>query len=365
MKKLEHLIKESLLKEMSLTPGSDINEIMMGYYLANSSWGNFGNASDAKNTLNARRKVVDQTVYKDQLGRAKVMAQEVQRWASVNGYEDPIQKVWWTARPGMLTQIIGRPIDSKMNPTDILLDFGDGKYLGLSAKSTGKKSGDIGFKNPGMGTLGKMLGIDFPSFISELEQKIVTKYKLPAGLKVRKIFIRENPKIQQRTVEAGTQMLNILRDVLLKKYLKMSQEDLRKHILTQWLNASQVDPYYVKVTGRGEGGKYSAGVYDPINNEKMKALENGKIIVAPAGNDTVSVKADNQRILKIRFKFDSEKLASSIKLSGDPWSGEESIDEENWFRKQTRRFEEKQIDDYKPGDAPIPHYTEQEPFTHI
>ena len=38
----------------------------------------------------------------------------------------------------------------KKNPTDVLVEFTKGGFLGLSAKSTSGK-GDIGFKNPGVG----------------------------------------------------------------------------------------------------------------------------------------------------------------------------------------------------------------------
>ena len=41
--------------------------------------------------------------------------------------------------------------------------------------------------------------------------------------------------------------------------------------------------------------------------------------VEEVGNDSVGVKAGSKKILKMRFKFESEKLASSLKMSGDPW----------------------------------------------
>ena len=37
------------------------------------------------------------------------------------------------------------------------------------------------------------------------------------------------------------------------------------------------------------------------------------------GNESIGVKAGNKKILKMRFKYESEKLASSMKMSGDPW----------------------------------------------
>ena len=37
------------------------------------------------------------------------------------------------------------------------------------------------------------------------------------------------------------------------------------------------------------------------------------------GNDSVGVTANSTKILKMRFKFESTQLASSAKMSGDPW----------------------------------------------
>jgi len=37
------------------------------------------------------------------------------------------------------------------------------------------------------------------------------------------------------------------------------------------------------------------------------------------GNESIGVSAGGKKIMKMRFKFESEKMASSVKLSGDPW----------------------------------------------
>jgi len=307
------------MQEVSNTIGADINEIMMGFFLAGSSWSKFGNGADAKKAVEERKKMVKPEIFDDQVGRAKAMASAVLSWGKQNGYKEGIKKVWWTARPGILSQAVGRPIDSRTNPTDILLDFGGGKFLGVSAKST-KGSGDIGFKNPGLGTMSKNLGVDFASIIQDIDAKIIKKFKLPAGIKARKAFIRSDAAIQQKTIEGGTKVLNILRDALLSHFKTMDQKSLRKHIITNWLDAEGTDPYYIKVTGHGSGGNFTADVNDPINNDKFKLLSNGKIDVMAVGNDSVGITADGKKMLKMRFKYESEKMASSIKLSGDPWS---------------------------------------------
>jgi hypothetical protein len=84
------------------------------------------------------------------------------------------------------------------------------------------------------------------------------------------------------------------------------------------MDAGQIFPPYIKVTGFGNKPPYTAKVTDPLDNEKLDALSK-PIKFEKIGNDSVGVKAGNIRIMKMRIKFESEKLASSVKLSGDPW----------------------------------------------
>jgi hypothetical protein len=58
---------------------------------------------------------------------------------------------------------------------------------------------------------------------------------------------------------------------------------------------------------------------DPTDNEKLKALSSYEIKLEKVGNESIGVSAGTKKIMKIRFKFESEKMASSVKLSGDPW----------------------------------------------
>jgi hypothetical protein len=129
-------------------------------------------------------------------------------------------------------------------------------------------------------------------------------------------------------------MLTTLRDVLLAHLEEMNKknpDDVRKHILSQWMDAGDLYPVYVKVTGRGTAAKgYNASASDPNKNEQFKALmaaDSFDFHKAGAGDDWeatigVKAKATNMKptnILKMRFKFESEKLASSLKMSGDPY----------------------------------------------
>ena len=102
------------------------------------------------------------------------------------------------------------------------------------------------------------------------------------------------------------------------------------------MDAGDLYPVYVKVTGRGTAAKgYNASASDPNKNEQFKALmaadsfrfhttnTTSKRVKNNDWEATIGVEAvaagKATRILKMRFKFESEKLASSLKMSGDPY----------------------------------------------
>ena len=314
-------IKEDELYEQQNTLAADVNEIYLGYYALGGTWKGFMNAKEAEEAIKVRSSQLSPEVMEDQKERAKVMAVESLKWAAANGYEGSLQKAWWTARPGILAKAVGYEVDSRRNPTDTLFEFSDGSFLGISAKST-KGSGDIGFKNPGIGSLSKAIGVDLMSFVMKKEQDIIKKHGLPASTKERKLFIRANPKLREKTIKVGIEVLGTLRNALYDHFKKTFNKDtFEKHIKEMWLDASGADPYYIKVTGHGTAGNYTASIHDPVNNDKLKALSSEKISMTPVGNDSIGVSAGGAKIMKMRFKYESEKLASTIKLSGDPWAG--------------------------------------------
>lgn len=296
---------------------SDINEIQAGYFLAEKKWYD----EEARKQFNTRVKQASVDEVADAIGKAEVMAKEFLSWAKINGYSGKVKNVWWTARPGSMSSAVGRDVDQRKNPTDILVKFTNGPsdgFLGLSAKAT-KTKGDIGFKNPGVGTVDKSLGLNLAELYDKKLQDTINKFKLPRGASERKIYIRSNTGIKTKTEEIGSKLLSELRDVLLTRILKMKQPDLLRYLISDWMDAEILYPPYVKVTGQGNKPPYRAVVMDPTDNEKLKALQKYKITLEKVGNDSIGVKAGTKKIMKIRFKFESEKMASSMKLSGDPW----------------------------------------------
>lgn len=296
---------------------SDINEIYTGFVLAGDKW--FDPAAKLQYDQRVKQAKPDEVA--DAEGKARAMAGEFVKWAKANGYKGFINKVWWTARPNSMTSAVGEFVDQKKNPTDILVKFNDGPakgFLGLSAKATQGK-GDIGFKNPGIGTVDNSLGLTFANQYKLLLENTIEKYKLPNSAGERKIYIRNNPTVKKDTEEIGVNMMADMRDKLLQRLQQFNQKELFKYLLTDWMDAEVLFPPYIKVTGQGRKAPYTATVMDPVKNDKLDALSKYPITLEKVGNESIGVKAGEKKIMKIRFKFESEKMASSLKLSGDPW----------------------------------------------
>jgi|10_taG_2_1085330.scaffolds.fasta_scaffold43163_2 hypothetical protein len=315
------------------TLGSDVNEILLGYYSGGGNWSIYGSQqNEAIQALEMRKSQINPENYKDQDGRAQAQAEAALNWASANGFEGDVEQVWWTARPGILSKAVETDVDSRKNPTDILLKFSNDAFLGLSAKST-KGGGDIGFKNPGIGRLGKDLGVDLVGATKKIYQDNLTSLswggeKTTRGRKQYLKNIAAGRKMGSvpelvSYYKGGTNVLSRLRDLLYDYYLEMDLDDLKEHFLDEWIDAKDRFPYYIKVTGRGTNGNYSASVVDSINNDTVKSISSEPIELEKIGTNSIGVWAgegsESAKLFKIRFKWESAPLASSIKMSGDPF----------------------------------------------
>jgi hypothetical protein len=320
-------IMEGVLGESRNTLGADVNEILLALIASDSLGGDtskFINYEEAFQTINQRKTQLTAAQKSAELEiqsqRAIKMFEEIEDWRQENGFEGEITKVWWTARPNVLVSAV--PAAELGNPSDVLYEINGTEYLGISAKSTKTKQ-KIGFKNHGVGWLVEELGLNIDKINKSVENFIVGN-KLSRTAAMRKKFLRapENKDIRIAAEKHADQIVNQLRDILLERLKELPVAELRAHLYTHWLDASPtVYPYYVQSTGYGMPGKsYGAMIMDPINNEKYKSLMGEDVEIVPVGTNSIGIKSVNgTKIMKIRFKYADQKLASSLKLSGDPW----------------------------------------------
>ena len=297
------------------TLGADINEIYLTYLLNNNSFPD----RITSQQFEKRSKAVPEEVVGWQKGRAEAMYKKFNEFLSIRQYGTPVQS-FWTARPGFsFESVVGFKVNQRLNPTDVLVRLSTGKFYGISAKST--KSGGAGLKNPGVGTIDRYLGTNLSAIDQKYSNLIIEKYDLPEGKDARKQFLNANPGVKKKVYENySSKALNELRNNYLSVLNSLSQQKIIDFLVTEWLNEDSeiLKLPYVKITGSGTR-IYTANLYDPITNAKSRYLVKGPIIFSPVGNDAVGVTAANQRILKMRFKYASTQLASSLKMSGDPW----------------------------------------------
>ena len=155
-----------------------------------------------------------------------------------------------------------------------------------------------------------------PNFAQDAVDTLMKNYpNLSTAASKRKAEIRADDGIGKASEYLGTAVLNKIRDDLFKKLNGMREKDLVDYIINDWMDATAVYPRYIKITGMRVGAK----VEDPLSNSKLSKLMLGNIKLVKVGNDSVGIMADGNRIMKMRAKYESQKLASTIKFSGDPW----------------------------------------------
>ena len=74
----------------------------------------------------------------------------------------------------------------------------------------------------------------------------------------------------------------------------------------------------LKGTGMGSA-PYTAKVSDVNQNPLYKALQTGTIAFEPIAGGTIGVKANNDKIMTIRAKWESAPLTTSIKTDAKDW----------------------------------------------
>lgn len=300
------------------TLGADINELSLGYFLNNEKW--YDVKSGAERTFKQRKSQVTPQEFQAQVSRARVMADEVKKLLKTRFNNAKIVNVFWTARMGSLADATGnKDINQRQNPTDILLQLNQNRWLGLSAKSTGGKT-DIGFKNPGLGTIETALGITLKPIPDKAVAEMVKRFKLPASTSSRKQAIRAKSVLVEQANIQGEKVLTGIRDAIFKKMSTMTNAQLKEYVITYWMDATTgMFPPYVKVTGFGSKEPFTAKIDDPLSNSKMKHLNEMKIKIEKVGATAIGIQAGTYKIMKQRVKWESQQMASSIKFSGEPW----------------------------------------------
>lgn len=291
------------------TFGANVNELALARELAGGFENVDGFGDSAEENFNKSAEVIGDQEAGDRNRMGAEMAAATKEWAQSNGFTAPIKKVHWTARPGSLAAASGiENIDQRKNPSDVVIEFEDGKRLGVSAKSSTKSSKSLTFKNSGSGTVAKTF--NNPK-INEVVQQMSDKFASDNGIpdRGRKQFIRSNPELKTKADAEGTKVLSAARDELLNTFNGLSKEEAGRALKNAFLDTENQGLQYIKVTGRNNG---NTTITDPLNNKVSKALDRSNLSFSPTGSGSIQV-TDNEtgeKLFKVRAKWESQKLAS-------------------------------------------------------
>jgi hypothetical protein len=306
-----------------------VNEIMIGYYMLGApgigSWSGYVNPDFSRSKLTEIKKKIPATEYKIREDRAKAQAGEIRKWISSAPhnvtYGGGVKQVLWTIdqgqAPGILARATGKPT-SKGNPADLLLGFGNGAFLGISAKSgTEKHEKQITLNSPGLKTVDKELGTTIEQTVNDMEHKAIKDYNLPEKKTEMKPYLRqeENIFLQQATIDEGKQIIRYARDKVLEVMSKMDQDTVKKLITRLWLKMGDfivIHPYYIKVTAIGESSNIKVNITDPVKNSKLYELYNGQVTFQSGGDSSITVLVNNKPYFNIFSKYRSEKIATTL-----------------------------------------------------
>lgn len=249
------------------------------------------------------------------------MASEVISWAKSNGYSGKVKNVWWTARPGILSDVLKRKV--KNNPSDILIEFTSGPsngMLGISAKSLSKNSEQTTVKNIGYKAIENALGCEIKPIIDKYGRKLEKQFGISGTLDERKQAIRAEDEIKEQACLYAHKAYKEVRDHLVITMKETSMEQLVAYLISDWLNAEKTYPPYIRVTGMQSKTSYRATIENPLKNPKIKALKTEKKVkVESIGNCTVGLRTKITNILKIYPKFQSQPFGSGFLLLGRPY----------------------------------------------
>ena len=311
------------------TLGADINEIYLTFLLNGNSYPD--NITQTKyaervKTLSDQNKTSEIT---DQQGRAVAQYNKFVEFLKDKNMGTPTE-AWWTARAGFsFNSVVGFSVDQRKNPTDVLVKTSKGIFYGISAKST--KTGKTGFKNPGMGSIQTSLGLNsskpFDAIVSRYRNQVIS-ILTPLGVAntdtARNTYFKNNKSWYESTIIPGYAYpcYKELRDYLYDHLTtKMEVWEQQVFLGYDFLNEDEetMKLPYVKITGSGKNGRYTASLFDPIAESKMQ-----KIIAYGASfekknttaQNTIQVKANNQDLFQIRWKFGDRAFGGSMKLEG-------------------------------------------------
>lgn len=246
--------------------------------------------------------------YNHAVGRAKHAADYIRNNIAAGREISHIER---TSKPGEVGE------SQSDNPSDIVIHFKDGSKHGISLKVSNKKNANVPVSNPGAGTIQKLTGVDTLSRNTKIVNALQKRFPEMSGLSAdkRKELIRSNPHIQKIVKQVSDLYLKNSARKQADGIGKMSPEEKAKFIKTEVLRGSSSFPVSMMTSG-GENDDYTTQHKDPSKDFEHILKDPHKINHRVSGNSIIFSHSDHGDFGSLRYKYESQPLASSIKTAG-------------------------------------------------
>ena len=262
---------------------------------------------------------------------ARKNAADLNKELQVRGVTD-VDDIIWTAqlRGEGLAAATGIPgLSDKNNQSDIIVKGKDANgnpvQYGVSLKVATSKStkypNDIPFFNGGLGKEAARFGADgvVDDFKKETQAALKDLGITATGAANIKKEIRGNEETKKKADEAGRKIMANIRDKMVKS-LEGKDVDQMRDLFSTMTGAPTGDGQKLqtlKLTGYANGPR-TTKIEDSLNGTVPMAIRTAEDFqFEPVGDTSFRVMADGVPVMKVRFKWESQALGSSMKISGE------------------------------------------------
>lgn len=250
-----------------------------------------------------------------QVQRARVMADACLTYFQEHYTTTIIADVLW----------VGRKIT--YNPSDVLVTFENGTVCGVSCKSSRHREA-LTFKNMGVTHFNTHLNLELKPIYEHAARAFCVQHMAPFKSNERKLFIRANTELQEISSALAANTLAYITGLITNALVTRPEEWLRDYFLRCWMDY-YTSTRWIRVTGTGTKRPYTARVEDPTQLEgpyrslDYVRMRHGQLRINPLTNTSIGIFATLDEtieapVFKIRAKYESEPLASSLKFLGEP-----------------------------------------------
>lgn len=236
-----------------------------------------------------------------------------------------IKNVYWTGKNISVSNIIGIDITDKECPADIILEYADGSFFGISLKSAKRYKANK--------TIGNYAALDIFRNYDMTDSIILEDHILHKGvlevcpefanmnMNERNDYLKANKSMKRKVDSYANEYIKKFRNDTMNKMNELYQKDsisFSQHINEFYLNSSGYAKLpYILVEVSGES---AFKVYTDDIISRHSAILGSNLIMAEAGLTNLGIMTDKgEKIFRIFFKYKDRKLCGTLTSKIEVW----------------------------------------------